>query len=429
MIYDVVIIGAGAAGLYAGICLDKNLKKVILEKTGKPGMKVLMSGGERANISNADIEPMRDYFTQNKKFLLSIFSRYTNWDIMSFFAQNGVNIVEEDRSRLILESGNSQELLDCLLKNLKKNNCELLVNQDVKEVETRPFRERSLQDDGRDVSLKHLKNSEQNLFQITTAEGKKYTAKNVIVSSGGKTFPQIGTTGEAYEFAKKLDLQMVHPYRTLCGLATKRDLSEISGVSTDLQMILYDKNFPKKKIYQEFGPLLFTHFGVTGPIVHNVSNAIGEYLNTALTPTLSQGERENIDQVFEKYILENLYLELTFDVEKTPKRVVKFFDIAIPPLSCPSGDIRGRSGGGTEENNIVKIDLQNWRSWREAKATGGGVCTSNLDNHMQVKKYPGLYFIGEAVDVTGKTGGFNLQWAWSSAFVASENINKNFLKK
>lgn len=375
MIYDVVIVGAGAAGLFSGICLDKNLKKIILEKTLKPWMKVLMSGWERANVSNADIEPTRDYFTQNKKFLHSIFWAFTNWDIMSFFAENWVEIVEEDRSRLILKSGDSKELLECLLKNLKKNNCDLKTNCDVKDIS---------------------KNSE-NIFEITLASGEKFFAKNVIISSWWKSFPQIGTTGEGYEIAKKLGLEIVTPYRTLCGMATKKDLSEISWVSTDLEMQLFDRKNDKKFIYKEFWPLLFTHFGISWPIVHNLSNAIWEYLN-----------KQKIDESdFEKYILENLFLKLEFDLEKTPKRILKFFEL-------------------TEEKNFVEIDLQNWRSWREAKATWWWISTSELDNHMQAKKVPNLYFIWEVVDVTGKTWGFNLQWAWSSAFVASQEINKNF---
>ncbi|RKW22127.1 aminoacetone oxidase family FAD-binding enzyme [Candidatus Gracilibacteria bacterium] len=374
MIYDVVIVGAGAAGLFSGICLKKDFKKIILEKTAKPGTKVLMSGGERANVSNADIEPTRDYFTQNKKFLHSIFSKYTNWDIMSFFAESGVEIVEEDRSRLILKSGDSRELLNCLLQKLKKNNCPIKLNFDVKNI---------------------LK-TEKNIFEIEDINGEKIFSKNVIISSGGKSFPQVGTTGEGYNIAKSFDLEIISPYRTLCGMATKRDLSEISGVSVDLQMKLFDKNFEKKVIYSENGPLLFTHFGISGPIVHNLSNAIGEYLNS----------KKILEIDFEKYILENLFVELKFDLEKTPKRVLKFFDLS-------------------EEKKIEILELQNWRSWKEAKATGGGISTGELDNHMQAKKIPGLYFVGEVVDVTGKTGGFNLQWAWSSAFVASENINKN----
>ena len=135
MIHDVVIVGAGAAGLFAGIQLDKDIKKVILEKTKRPGMKILLSGGERANVSNMDIEPTRDYFSQNKKFLLSVFAKYNQWDIMSFFAENGINIVEEERGRLILESGNSTELLDCLLDVLRKNNCDMKMNSEVAKIE------------------------------------------------------------------------------------------------------------------------------------------------------------------------------------------------------------------------------------------------------------------------------------------------------
>ncbi|RAL55522.1 hypothetical protein BLD25_04705 [Candidatus Gracilibacteria bacterium GN02-872] len=377
MIYDVIIVGAGAAGLFSGICLNKNLKKLILEKTAKPGTKVLMSGGERANVSNADIEPTRDYFTQNKKFLFSIFSNYTNWDTMSFFAENGVEIVEEDRNRLILKSGDSKELLTCLLKNIQKSNCELKINQDIK----------------------NISKNKDLLFEIVNSSEEKYFSKNVIIASGGKSFPQVGTTGEGYNIAKSFGIEVVNPYRTLCGMATKRDLSEISGVSVNLQMQLFDRKNEKKAIYSESGPLLFTHFGVSGPIVHNLSNAIGEYLNLL-----------KIDEIdFEKYILENLFLSLKFDLEKTPKRILKFFELS-------------------SEKNLINLDLQNWRSWKEAKATGGGISTNDLDNHMQAKKVSGLYFIGEVVDVTGKTGGFNLQWAWSSAFVASKNINEKFIK-
>lgn len=373
MIYDVIIVGWWAAGLFSGICLDKNFKKLILEKTAKPGIKVLLSGWERANVSNMDIDYTRDYFTQNKKFLHSIFNRYNQWDIMSFFAENSINIVEEDRSRLILESWDSKELLNCLLDNVSKNNCELKLNQDVI-----------------DVSKK-----DSWLYEIKTLSWQKYQAKNVIISSGWKSFAHVWTTGEGYSIAEKLWLKIVTPYRTLCGMSMKRDLSEVSWVSCNLDMVLVDKN-TKNPIYREFWPMLFTHFGISGPIVHNLSNAIWEYLNK-----LWLNEED-----FEKYILDNLSLNLTFDLENTPKRLVKFFELS-------------------SENLEVNIWIQNWRSWKEAKATWWWIDTDELDNFMQSKKHPWLYFIWEVVDVTWKTGWFNLQWAWSSWFSASENINKN----
>lgn len=372
MIYDVVIVWAWAAWLFSWISLDKKYKKLILEKTEKPGMKVLLSGWERANVSNMDIEPTRDYFTQNKKFLLSIFARYNQWDTMSFFSEQGINIVEEDRHRLILESGDSKELLSCLLENIKKNKCELKLNQDVKDI---------------------IKQEDWN-YEIAVNTWERYFAKNVIISSGWKSFSHIWTTWEGYNIAQKLWLKIVTPYRTLCGMSTKKDMTEVSWVSTTLSMVLVDKN-NLKPIYSEVWPMLFTHFGISWPIVHNLSNAIWEYLNSL--------KLDEID--FEKYIIDNLSLNLTFDLEKTPKRLIKFFELK-------------------EDNLDINIELQNWRSWKEAKATWGWIDTSELDNHMQSKKYNWLYFIWEVVDITWKTWWFNLQWAWSSAYVASENINK-----
>lgn len=373
MIYDVIIVWAWAAWLFAWINLEKKYKKLILEKTAKPGIKVLLSWWERANVSNNDIEPTRDYFTQNKKFLHSIFSRYNQWDIMSFFADNGINIVEEDRSRLILESWDSKELLNCLLDNAKDNNCELKTNQDVKDI--------FINDDWS--------------YSVIIEWWKKYLSKNVIVSSWWKSFSHIGTTWEWYNIAQKLWLKLVTPYRTLCWVATKKDLSEVSWVSCSLDMRLMDSN-NKKPIYMELWPILFTHFGISWPIIHNLSNAIWEYLNSIWLK----------EEDFEKYILDNLSLDLYFDIENTPKRLIKFFDLA-------------------EDNNYINIELQNWRSWKEAKATWWWIDTDELDNYMQSKKYPWLYFVWEVVDITGKTWGFNLQWAWSSSYVAALEINKN----
>ncbi|MCP4523786.1 MAG: aminoacetone oxidase family FAD-binding enzyme [Candidatus Gracilibacteria bacterium] len=375
MVYDVVIIGAGAAGLFAGINLDKNIKKIILEKNKKPGIKVLLSGGERANVSNMDIDPMRDYFTQNKKFLLSVFSKYTNWDIMSFFAENNVSIVEEDRSRLILESGDSKELLACLLRKAKDNKCELKTEEGVEKIIRNKIGEL---DKG---------------YMVVTSTGKKYEAKTVIVSCGGKSFFHVGTTGDGYKMAEDLGVNVTETHPCLCGVSTKQDLKEISGVSAKVDMKCIDTK-TGKEVYGEFGPILFTHFGVSGPIIHNLSAVTGEYLNT-----LGLEKAEN-----DKYLCDNFVLEISIPLENATKSLIKFFEL-------------------TDENNEINLDLHSLRSLREAKATSGGVDTKELDQHMQSKKHPGLYFIGEVVDVTGKTGGFNLQWAWSSGFVAADHIN------
>lgn len=369
MIYDVIIVWAWAAWLFAWINLDKNLKKIILEKTDKPWVKVLLSWWERANVSNIDIEVERDYFSQNKKALISIFKRYNQWDIQSFFAENWINIVEEDRWRLILESGDSKELVNLLLKKVKENNCDIRLNSDVKKI-----------------------NKQDDIYEVKLENKVKYKAKNIIVSTWGKSFFQVWTTWEWYNFAKDLWIKLFSPHRALCWLTTKKDFKELSGSSIDLWIKLLDN---KKEIYFEKWPLLFTHFWISGPIVFNTANALWEYLNNINI----ESEEDKI-----KYILENIKIELDIDKEKTTKKISKFFDKEL------------------ENDKKIIFWLQDWRSWKEAKATWWWIDMNELDKNMQSKKYDWLYFIWEVVDVTWKTWGFNLQWAWSSSYICVKNI-------
>jgi hypothetical protein len=204
----------------------------------------------------------------------------------------------------------------------------------------------------------------------------------------------VGTTWEWYNFAKEFWIKLFSPHRALCWLTTKKDFKELSWSSMSLWIKLLDN---KKEIYFEKWPLLFTHFWISGPIVFNTANALWEYLNKIWI----YSEEEKI-----KYILENIKIELDINKENTTKKISKFFE--------------------KELYNDEKIIfwLQDWRSWKEAKATWWWIDMNELDKNMQSKNYDGLYFIWEVVDVTWKTWGFNLQWAWSSAYVASKNIKK-----
>jgi len=378
-IYDVIIVWAGAAWLFSAINIPKKFSKLILEKNPNPWVKILLSWWERANVSNMNIEPERDYFGQNKKALKSVFTRYNQWDIMSWFAENWINIVEEDRWRLILESWDSKELLNILVKKAKNNNSEIICKQNVKKI-----------------------SKKLEFFEVQTEENKKYFAKNVIISSWGKSFFQVWTTGEWYNFAKTFWLNIIEPTRALWWLSTQENLSDISGISSDLKVELFDDNYSKKIIYSEFWPLLFTHFGLSWPIIFNTWNALWEYLNKIkLNP-----------EDFEKYIIQNIKIKITFwDLEKVPKRVIKHFNLNSL-----------RAEGFSPLQIILKI--QNFRSWKEAKATGWWIDLNELDKFMQSKKVENLFFIWEVCDITGKTGWFNLQWAWSSAYCCSEFFKK-----
>ena len=383
MIHDIIIIWAWAAWLFAWINSPKNKSKLILEKNKNPWVKVLLSWWERANVSNMDIEVERDYFTQNKKALIWVFAKYNQWDIQSFFAENWINIIEEDRWRLILESWDSKELLELLVRKSKENKCEIRCNSDVKKI-----------------------NKMWEIFFIETEGGQKYQSKNVIVSSWWKSFFQVWTTGEWYNFAKEFDINIIEPTRALCGLSTKRDFKELSWSSLECELILKDNKIThpwipslekgrrlqnkEKIIYKEFGPFLFTHFWISWPIVFNTWNALWEYLSKLNIET----EQDKI-----KYILENIKVELKINIDNSTKKINKFFESEI------------------SKDEIIEFGLQDWRSWKEAKATWWWIDLNELDKNFMAKKVPWLYFIWEVVDVTWKTWGFNLQWAWSSGYV------------
>ena len=385
MIYDVIIIWAWASWLFAWINLPKNMSKLILEKNKFAWAKILLSWWERANVSNINIDPLKDYFGQNKKALLSVFKRYNQWDLQSFFAEHWINIAEEDRWRLILESWNSKELLNFLLKKTKDNNCEIKYSSEVL-----------------DISKK------DSLFQIKTSYSI-LKAKNVIVSSWWKSFFQVWTTWDAFNFAEKFWLKIIPPHRGLCWLVTKTNFSSLSWISQKVEMkLLHDK----KLIYSESWPLLFTHFWVSWPVVFNISIALWEYLNKL---------KINLEEEKIKYIKNNIKISVKISEENQTKKLKQYFE----KNSISSFEVKGSTWSEAEGDGFWKIIiswLQDWRSWKEAKVTWWWIDINELDNNLMSKKNSWLYFIWECVDITWKTWGYNLQWAWSSAYVCSKNI-------
>lgn len=384
--YDIIIIWAWAAGLFTSIESPAYLSKLILEKNASPWTKVLLSGWERANVSNIDIEVERDYFGQNKKALIWMFKKFSQFDIMWFFAENWVNIVEEDRWRLILESWDSKELLNLLLKKSRENNSKILTEMWVIDV---------------------MKIWDK--FEVLTQDGTRFTSDKLVITTWWKSFSQVGTTWDGYKWAKNFWHTVLTTHRWLSSLITKKDLSEISWVSTDLKLEVIS-NISKKTIYSETWPFLFTHFWVSGPIVFNASVAIWEYINSLnLTDFISNldltkvPENEKEDYIERNFIKENITLKLTFNLEKTPKRITKFFNLS-------------------EENLEVILELQDFRTWKEAKVTSGWINIDELTNNLESKLIPWLYFAWEILDITGKTWWFNLQFAWTSWHIVWKNL-------
>ena len=372
-IYDLAVIGAGAAGMFACIWAPKEMSKILLEKNEKIGKKVLLSWGERCNVSNVDIKPEEDYFGSNKKALYSLFKKFSNYDMIDWIESRWVKTHIEDRGRIILHSGKAQELLVLLESELKKNNTEIRCNFAVEDVEKEW-----------DIFIIRKKESETGQIQVLKA-------KRVVVSSGGKSFAQVGTDGWGFRLAKKFDIALSEPYKWLCGMITKEDLKELSGSTLFLEFQLFDDI---KMIYSEYGSFLFTHFGLSGPLVFNGVIRLWEYLR----------EKWIVEDDV-TYIKDHINITLIFNNNHMTKRVRDFFNLS-------------------EENMGAQLRVNDLRTWAEAKVTGGGVLVDELDKNFQSKKVPWLYFIGEVLDLTGKTWGFNLQVAWSAGYVVGKSFGE-----
>ena len=378
-IYDIIVIGSGAAGMFACIHSSPTLKKVLLEKNNALGKKVLLSGGERCNVSNISINPEEDYFGKNKKALYSLFKKFSNYDMISWLEERWVQTHIEDRGRIILHSGKSQELLVLLKKELALAGTEIRLNTPILDVE-----------------------KEGEIFTVHS-EWEIFYGRKVIVSTGGKSFAQVGTDGWGFRMAEKFGIKLVDPYKWLCALVTRQDLSPLSGTTVFLEVQIYDDN---KEIYREYGSFLFTHFGISGPLIFNGVLKIGEVLRDKWIG--SDGELA--------YMREHIKVKLVFNEEHMTKKIRDFFGFKEWPH--PNSLLKSWEG----EKMEAWLDVNDMRTWAEAKVTGGWIELDELTNTFESKKIPGLYFIGEVLDLTGKTGWFNLQVAWSEGYVVGKSL-------
>ena len=350
MVYDVIIIWWGASGLFASIFLPKEMKKLILEKNEKCWAKLLLSGGERCNVTNMNIDLVNDYVGQNIKSLPSTFHAFSNQDMIDFLHHHDVETIVEDNGRVILKSWKSKQLLDLLMKWVTENNVEIQNNTEIQMIE---------------------KNTDEQ-FKIFT-NSWEFFCKKLIIATWGKSYPQVGATWFAYDVAKQFGIECMLPYQCLCGLETIQDMSGVTWNSAPVQMQI--RNDKKKCLYDQKWSVLFTHRWISWPVVFN---------STLKLWTESW-----------------LKIKIIFDVKNLNKKLIDFFHLDV-------------------KNNFVELDMKWLRPWEEAKVSGGGVLLSELKPNFESKKVPGLYFIGEACDVVGKTWGYNLQWAWSSGYVVAK---------
>ena len=385
--YSVIIIGAGAAGLMcAAEAAKRHTNVLVLEKEARPGKKILMSGGGRCNFTNYNIHP-DCYISHNSHFCKSALSRYTQWDFIELVRKYNIPFHEKTFGQLFCDH-KSQEILNMLLSECKKSQAQINLGVVVNTIEKQP-----------------------NGFYLKTSEGSLH-CDSLIIATGGLSIPTMGSSPFAFEIAKQFNIKV---WPTRAGLVPftlhvqdNEKFSELSGVSVEC-IVTHEKISFRENI-------LFTHRGLSGPAILQVSSYWhpGEAVIINLLP--------NID-LFETLKKEKARSAkrqlLTFFNELLPKSLVNSWlsseEGQITFADCSYGIFEKLS----QRFQQWPLKPNNTEGYRTAEVTLGGVdCDELSSKTMEAKSVPGLYFIGEAVDVTGWLGGYNFQWAWSSAVAA-----------
>lgn len=405
----VLVIGGGAAGMFAAIFAAKNGNEVhIFEKNEKLGKKLFITGKGRCNITNAcDLDTLFRSVVSNGKFLYSSFYGYTNEDVMDFFRDAGLKIKVERGDRVFPESDHSSDVIGTLSKVLRELGVTVHLRTEVKKVEA----------------------DENGVTGIWLIDGTRVTGDACIVATGGYSYQTTGSTGDGYRFAKETGHKVTEIHPSLVPLVVKETyVQELQGLSLrNVEAVIFDG---KKELYRDFGEMLFTHYGVSGPLMLSASAYIVKKLKERsmrlvidLKPALSD---------------EQLDARVLRDFEENKNRQFKnaigklFPSKLIPVMLSLSGiDPEKKVNEISREERLgfvhlikhFELTITGTRDFKEAIITQGGVETKEIQpSTMESKVVPGLYFVGEVLDLDALTGGFNLQIAWSTAYAAGSAI-------
>lgn len=405
----VIVIGGGAAGTVAAIFAARNGHRVeLFEKNEKIGKKLFITGKGRCNVTNAgDMDALFDAVKSNPKFLYSAFYSFTNEQAMDFFEELGVRLKVERGNRVFPQSDHSSDIINALKHELERLGVEIHLCTEVK-----------------DVLVEHEK-----FIGIVLKNGKKVSGDACVVATGGISYASTGSTGDGYRFAEKTGHKVTDLYPSLVPMEVKEWYAkELQGLSLrNIQGTILDG---KKKLYEEFGEMLFTHYGVSGPIIISASSVVGKKLQDKeltlkidLKPALS---REQLDQRVLRDFEENKNKQFKNAVDKLFPAKLKPIMIELSGIS-PEKKVNEISK--EERLRFVdliknfKMSLTGLRSYNEAIITKGGVSVKDIDpGTMESKKISGLYYAGEVLDLDALTGGFNLQIAWSTGYLAGISI-------
>jgi len=396
--FDFIIVGAGAAGLFAAA--HSKGKTIVLEKKSSPGNKLLIAGQGRCNFTHSG--PVTGFFShygKNETFIKHALKNYSNKDLIAFFKENGLSIFEDKNGKLFPESGNAKDILDILLHRIKKNGHSLRLNEPVSSLSFK---------DG--------------LFYAQT-KNKSFSCKKLLIATGGRSYPTTGSAGDGYAFAKELGHSLVEPKPALSPATIKNyAFAEISGNSLkDCEISLYRGG---KKMAVHSGDVGFTHKGLSGPGILDFSRYFENMdilkLNICGISANSFNDRF-LDEVKDngKNTIQSFLRQ--FDLPKALLRLL-LAQTGIDPAEKIGNINKNKRREITEKFCECAFEIERTGGFNVAMCTAGGV---NLDEinpkTMESRIRPGLFFAGEVLDIDGDTGGYNLQAAFSTGYMAAVN--------
>jgi len=411
MTYDVIVIGGGPAGMFAALtAAQAGCRVLLLERNERLGKKLLITGKGRCNVTNhCSAREVLENTPRNGRFLFSAMENCPPEKIYAFFEKNGCPLKIERGNRVFPVSDKSQSVLDCLQKQLRKNHITVQTGR-VTELITK------------DGVIAGVRTKEQT-----------YQAEAVILATGGLSYPTTGSTGDGFEMAKKLGHTVIEPEGSLVPLeASGTDCQDMQGLSLrNVAVKLVDQK--GKQLYKDFGELLFTHFGISGPTALSASAHLkgeGCRLLIDLKPALEpQKLQERIMRDLDQYrnrAMENALTDLL------PRSMIPVVlrKLDIPPQLQANSFKKEQRRALVELLKVFPVEITGKRPVAEAIITSGGIKVSEIDpKTMESKIVPGLFFAGEVIDCDAYTGGFNLQIAWATAYAAGANVKTAIDKK
>jgi predicted Rossmann fold flavoprotein len=387
MKFDVIIIGAGAAGLFCAIEAGRRGRKVlVLEHNAQVGRKIIISGGGRCNFTNREVKP-ENFVSQNPHFCKSALARYTPQDFIELIKKHRVEFYEKKLGQLFCRDS-SRQIVELLLAECRRAKVEIRT----------------------DCAVKNL--SKNDSFEVETVQGN-FTGGSLVIATGGLSFPKIGATDFGYRVARQFNLKIVETRPALVALVASNsdsNFKKLAGVSIDASVTYGKQSFREN--------ILFTHRGLSGPAILQISNywEKGKAVSIDLLPTADvlgflendRESRQNLDNFLSR-ILPNRFAEIFTAQQFSNKPLNQLSKKEIENIA--------------ERLNNWQIEFRDTEGYDKAEVTLGGVSTDELSSQtMEAKRVKNLYFIGEVVDVTGWLGGYNFQWAWSSGFAAGQAV-------